>query len=252
MNSQALSRILTLSALVLLALPAIVHPAFSASTTEALFRDGVNAYRAGDYPHAAIAFQAVANHQPGSGAYQNLGLAEWQQGRVGQAVLAWERALWLAPFNRAARNDLRFARRMSQLESPDLAWYEVASSWLPMNWWAWIASLSLWLAVGMGILPGIFRVRKAAWHQAVAALGLAVFLLSLPAHVGITTRSRIGFVLQKDTPLRLTPTHEAQMITQLAPGEPIRLERARGNYLLVRASRSLGWVEKSQLGFISP
>jgi hypothetical protein len=180
----------------------------------------------------------------------NLGLSEWQQGRVGAAVLSWERVLWLDPRNDAARANLRFARHTAQLESPDLAWYEVISSWLPVNSWAWIAGTSLWLSIAMTMLPGILRQRKAAWHQAVAAFGLMIFLLSLPALAGVHTRSRLGFVLQKDVPLRLTPTQHAQAVTRLTAGEPARLIRTRGQYVLVKTNRTTGWIERSQLGLI--
>ena len=115
-----------------------------------------------------------------------------------------------------------------------------------------IAGLSLWLAVGMGMLPGILRARKAAWHQAFAAFGLAVFLLCVPAHLGIEARSRVGFVLAQGTPLRLTPTHEAQYLTRLPAGEPARVERTRGHFLLIRTNHARGWVEKAQFGPICP
>ncbi len=221
-------------------------------TAESLFQTGVAAYRAGDYARAAAEFRQSVTLQPASGALQDLGNAEWQCHHVGAAILAWEQGHWLDPFDSSARQNLRFARKTAQLEDPDLAWYEVVSTWLPANWWAWIAGTSLWLAVGMAMLPGILRRRKATWHQAVAALGLMVFLLSLPAHVGVQTRSRIGFVLEKDTPLRLTPTLEAQAVTRLAAGEPARWVRARGNYVLVRTSRALGWVERDKFGLACP
>ena len=222
-----------------------------ASPARALFQTGSAAYRAGQFSVAAIAFRQAAELQPASGTLQNLGSAEWQLGNTGTAVLAWEQALWLDPLNASARENLRFARKTAQLESPELAWYEVVSTWLPVNWWAWLAGSSLWLAVGLVLLPGIFRLRKQAWHQAVAALGFAIFLLSVPAHLGVDTRSRIGFVLKKDTPLRLTPTREAQAVTRLAAGEPARLERARGDFLLIRTSRTRGWVERGELGLLS-
>jgi tetratricopeptide (TPR) repeat protein len=218
---------------------------------EDAFREGAVAYRAGDYAAAATAFRRSTTQQPASGTLLNLGLAEWRLGQWGEAVLAWEQALWLDPFNESARTDLRFARKTAQLESPELAWYEVVSTWLPTNWWTWIAGSSLWLAVGMVMVPGILRLRKAAWQQAVAALGLMVFLLSVPAYVGLQTRSRIGFVLAKDTLLRLTPTRESQTVTRLAAGEPARLVRARGDYLLVRTSRASGWVEREHFGLTS-
>jgi hypothetical protein len=168
---------------------------------------------------------------------------------VGPAVLAWEQALWIDPFHRAAANNLLYARKISQLEAPQLAWYEVISTWLPVHWWAWIAGISFWGAISMMLLPGILRWPKAAWHQGLAALGLMIFLLSLPAHLGVQARARIGFVMSKDTVLRLTPTAEAQVLTRLAPGEPARIVRTRGVYSLVETARAQGWVELAALGF---
>ena len=183
---------------------------------------------------------------------QNLGLAEWQNGNVGEAILAWERACWLDPANRAAKLNLEFARKNAQLASAELAWYEVPSTWLSPDSWAWIASLALWFTVGIIIVPGVLRKRRTTWQQALAAAGLVVFLISVPAQVGVRTRSRIGFVTGKGVALRLTPTLEAEALTQLAPGEPVLCVRARGNYLFVRTSRSKGWLEKNEIGLVCP
>jgi tetratricopeptide (TPR) repeat protein len=216
-----------------------------------LFNVGVEAYAAGDYAEAASAFRDCVQVRPSSGTLLNLGNAEWQGGRAGEAILAWERALWIDPFNQSARNNLRFARDTAQLESPELTWYEVASTWLPANWWAWIAGGSLWFAVALLVLPGILRRRKAPWHQAVAAVGFGVLLLSLPAHVGTLTRTRLGFVLEKDVLLRLTPTSEAEAVTRLASGEPGRLVQARGDYVLLQTSRSTGWIRRKEFGLLT-
>src|SRR5437762_1088420 len=82
-----------------------------------LFAAGVEAYRAGDYARAVEAFGNDALERPSSGAFQNLGNAEWQRGHGGDAVLAWERALWVNAFDRNARNNLRVAREEMQLEA---------------------------------------------------------------------------------------------------------------------------------------
>jgi len=222
----------------------------SAASGDESFNSGIEAYRAGDFAQAARIFHDCAKAHPASGTFQNLGNVEWQRGRPGNAILAWEQALWVNPFDRNARNNLRFARENAQLEAPELAWYEVGSAWLPAPWWAWIASGSLWLVVGMMTLPGILRWRKSPWQQAVASLGLAVFLLSIPAHAGVLARSRVGFVLEKDTLLRLTPTSEGEGVTRLAAGEPGRRVRARGNYLFLRTSRGSGWVERDQFALV--
>jgi tetratricopeptide (TPR) repeat protein len=222
-----------------------------AASPRAFFQAGTAAYQTAEYSAAAQAFKDSAALEPASGTFQNLGLAEWELGQTGPAILAWEQSLWLNPLNGAAQGNLRFARKAAQVEAPDLTWYEVISTWLPVNLWAWVGALSFWSAISAALLPGIFRWRKAAWHQAVATIGLTVFLLTLPAFLGVHTRSRLGFIVQKDCPLRMTPTAEAQSITRLNSGDPARLQRARGDFVLVRTSRASGWVKKDQLGLIA-
>src|SRR5437899_4204980 len=183
---------LSSGALAIALLLSIVGPA----RADALFREGIEAYRAANYSDAAIQFRAATRLQPSSGALQNLGLAEWQRGHTGEAILAWEQARWLDPFNHAADGNLKYVRRLAQLEAPDLAWYEAASSALPMNWWVWIAAISFWIAIAAIMVPGIFRRRRTATYQAIAAVGLMIFLLTVIAQLGVQTRSRLGFVLE--------------------------------------------------------
>lgn len=222
----------------------------SAAGDPAAFEAGIQAYRDADYARAAQVFGGLATLRPAAGTLQNLGNAQWQLGRAGPAILAWEQTLWLAPAQKAAVQNLRLARKLNQLEAPELSWHEVISSWLPATWWAWVATLSFWGAVGMALIPGVLRRPRATWHQAVAALGVTLFMLSVPAQLGVLSRSRLGFVLEKETPLRLTPTAEAQVITRLAAGEPARWQGSRGNYVLVRTSRATGWLQRSEFGLI--
>lgn len=224
----------------------------SSRLPEECFQRGLEAYRAGDFFAAANAFRECAGRRPSAGTLQNLGLAEWQNGNVGEAVLAWERACWLDPANRAAELNLEFARKHAQLAAPELEWYEAPSTWLSANSWAWLASLALWFTAGMIIAPGVLRKRRTTWQQALVAAGLAVLLISIPVQVGVWTRSHIGFVTGRGAALRLTPTREAESLIQLAPGEPVRWVRTRGNYLYVRTSRSAGWLEKKELSLVCP
>ena len=222
-----------------------------ASASEIAFREGADAYRNGGYSKAVDFFTKAAQARPSSGTLQNLGLSEWQRGHTGEAILAWEQAVWLDPFNRAAHANLKYARRLAQLEAPDLTWYEAVSSGLPVNWWAWLAAGSFWIAIAAILLPGVFRRPRTVGYQAVAALSLMLFLLTFLAHFGVHARSKVGFVLAKDTHLRLTPTHEAQVIARLQPGDPLRVKRSRGNYVLVHTGHATGWLQREQFGSLS-
>lgn len=222
-----------------------------AATFDELFLYGCRAYAAAGYNQASELFEEALQHGLAPGLLHNLGNAHWQCGRPGPAVLAWERALWLDPYSRNTRANLRLARKTLQLDQPELTWYEICSTWLPVNAWAVLAGLSLWVGLGAVWLPGVLRWRKAEWHQAVAAAGFAVFLLTVPAMAGVHTRSKLAVILNAQTPLRLTPTKEAQVLAKLPAGDVVRVERQRGAYLYVRAGNdAAGWVQRAQVGWI--
>src|SRR5262249_29252222 len=127
-------------------------PCRAASTSASeLFAHGTQAYADGKFDHAAESFVASATLEPASGTWHNLGNAEWKLGQTGPAVLAWERALWLNPFNTNAHSNLRFARKARLLDAPELSWCEICSTWLPANVWPWITSASLWIAIALVI-----------------------------------------------------------------------------------------------------
>ena len=223
-----------------------------ATEADQLFAEGTNAMLAGKYALAARAFADSAASQPAAGTFVNLGIAEWRRGHAGAAMLAWERAQWINPFDARAAENLRFARQFTQTDPPQLIWFETASTWLPGNAWVWIAGAGLWLAVGMAVLPGIFRRRKTGWHQALATLGLCIFLFSITASFGVITRARLGVVIKKGAELRLTPTRNSEIVAAVATGSAARKLKVHGNYYYIRTADGAGWIERDQFSLICP
>src|ERR1019366_7185980 len=123
------------------------------TAAETHFNAGLEAAHTGEYAAAAQEFQASLAEQTAPGTLLNLGLAQWRSGRAGEAILSWEQAQALDPFDKNMRGNLAFARQSAQLETPELTWCETIAAWLPSNWWAWIACSSLWLGVALVILP---------------------------------------------------------------------------------------------------
>jgi len=232
-----------------LALALRAAPAYGAAGADE-FRQGQAAFQAGQFARAAELYQRSLSAQVSEGALLNLGLAEWRCGRAGEALLAWERALDLDPFQSAARENLRFARQTAQLEAPELTWSETASTWLPARAWAGLLSGSLWLAIGLLVFAPLLRLRRSGGLQTLIAVGFGVFLLSLPPQLGILTRARLAVVLAPDTPLRLTPTHAAETVTTLRAGDMVRCARHRGAYVFVSTVQGSGWVESNRMEFL--
>jgi tetratricopeptide (TPR) repeat protein len=222
----------------------------SRSMATSQFEEGIEAFEAGKFPQAANAFRASLKEQSTPDTFLNLGLTEWRRGRAGAAILAWEQALWLDPTHKAASENLEFAREVKQLDLPDFAWHELPSTWLPANYWAWLAFLTFWSSVAMVILPTALRWRKASWHQGVAALSFGLFLLTIPAQFGVASRSHIGVILERKAPLRLTPTDDAEHTFTLDAGETARRIRTRDDFVYVRSSHGSGWVKQKEFGLI--
>jgi tetratricopeptide (TPR) repeat protein len=216
------------------------------------FQRGNAAYEQKDFELAAQLFAACVTNEMSAGAWQNLGNSQWQLGWTAEALIAWERARALDPFAADPENNLKFVRDTAQLEAPELTWCEIAAGWLPAGWWAWLACGSFWFAMALLLLPGVLRWRRAAGQQALVALGLGVFLLTVPANYGVWTRTHIGLVLASETSLRYTPTAEGEPVTRLSAGEPARVVRKRGNYMLIQTRRGEGWVEQRQLSLLFP
>ena len=219
--------------------------------TGVFFANGLAAAQRGEFSEAATAFEKSAHAQPSSGALVNLGIAEWQRGRAGAAIRAWEQARWIDPFDPRAVQNLTFARAVAQVEPPELRWFEQASTWLPPNAWLWLAGASLWLAVGALVLPRVWRWKKPGGPPMLVALGFCVFIFSLTANFGVAGRTDIGFVVKKNAPLQLTPTRGGEIISTLAAGEAARKEKTRGNYFFIRTATAAGWVARESFGLIN-
>ena len=82
----------------------------------ATFESGNTAYADGRYRDAVALYQTIIAEQPNAKAsemarvYYNLGMAQFKQGELAQAILAYERALRLDPRNEDRKHNLRFAQ----------------------------------------------------------------------------------------------------------------------------------------------
>lgn len=202
---------------------------------------------------AAKHYRSLLDYLVSPGALHNLGNAEFKLGKIGPAILAWERARALDPSFRNTTANLRFARGQAGLSEPEFAWHEKYSALLAPDVWLWIATGAFWIGVALLALPALLKRKRNAWTQGGAVAAIGVFLLTLPALAGIASRGKIGVVLAADTLLRLTPTKEGEMLGKLAEGELARAEKTRGEYVYVRgASDRAGWVRNEEFAKVWP
>jgi hypothetical protein len=90
------------------------------TTPAAFFREANRAYQEGRYAEAVDGYQR-AERAGGASAdlFYNLGTAYYRLGRLGPAILAFEKALARAPRHEDARANLAVARRQAQLDKAE-------------------------------------------------------------------------------------------------------------------------------------
>lgn len=215
--------------------------------------EGYARYNEGDFAGAVESYQALAKKSVSPGLLHNLGNAQFQQGKLGPAILAWEQARSLDPWLRNATANLHFARNHAGLDEPAYSWAEKYSAFLSPDTWTWIVALGFWSAAGLLTLPALLRRKRTSLTQGGAVVAIGIVLLALPALLGLATRSQCGIIQTADTVLRLTPTQEGELLTKLAEGELARSEQTHGEYLYIRASGDrAGWVRRTEFAKIWP
>jgi len=102
------------------------------------------------------------------------------------------------------------------------------------------------------VLPYVFRWRKSYWQQLGVAVGLTIFLLTIPALIGVHSRAHRGVVVADETPVRLTPTEHGEVLARLPAGETATFGRMRRGFFYVQtAGGTSGWAGTNGFRFVA-
>jgi len=219
---------------------------FAASGGEDLFTQANRAFAGGHYADAIRDYETVATKQGFSAPLLfNLANAYFRDGKIGRAILNYERALVLTPKDADIEANLRLARKASGLFIPDPAWWQRATRLLSMDGWAWLAGGSLALSCVGGIM-GLLSKRR-PWRF-VMVLSLVVFSAAttcLGVRWGDFNRA---VVLAPETPVRIGPFDTAKSSSALMAGEVVEIQNRHENYFFIRnPDGKSGWVSNQQV-----
>lgn len=206
------------------------------------FADGVQAYRAGDFPVALRAFARTAERAPrAEDAWANLGAVAWASHDTARAAAAWQRALRLDPLDAETR------ARLGTVHVSDVVSEVGYVPPLPPDLLA-LAALLLWLAAWLLLaLPpagAAAVVRPVAGGAVVlAVLGL---LGTLELHERLLGRN-LG-VLRHGLLLVESPLPGARTVASGGAGEVVRFGAREGSWMrVVLDGARAGWVPVSSV-----
>lgn len=214
------------------------------------FNQGNEHYRQGEYPQAREAYlQVVAAGIADPQVFYNLGNACFKAGRLGEAVLWYERARRLAPRDADTRANLQFAEtlRLDKTGPGGGAgqWLEELYLFPTLDELSLVFSLAFLAACGLGGWRLWRRTWGPWWRLALFALSLGLSLAA-GTYLGarLYTQGQVQVVvLAAEVTARSAPDPQQTPVFVVHEGTCLALVRGEGEWLLVRLPGGLsGWV----------
>jgi len=244
--------------MVILALVLLLHGAAAAQSAAAALYNQANAlYHSGDFEAARSGYQrVVATGVADSRLFYNLGNACFKSGRLGEAILWYERARRLAPRDEDINANLRFANRVKKDRDPEeenVVWRFLLGVFFFPSLNELCLSFSFFLLLVLTL--AVRRVRQRAPARA-GWLALVLVCGGLAAANGAFLAARIyhqetvveAVVVAAQGTARYGPDEEQTAVFIVHEGTKVRIARREDDWLLVRLANGLaGWLPAAAL-----
>jgi len=220
-----------------------------ADTPAASFQKANAESSQGRNAEAAREFESVmAQNGFSAPALYNLANARLREGRIGLAILNYERAQTLDPRDPDIATNLKLARERAAGKAAVTEGALSPTRLLTLGGWGGLAATALLALCSSAVLPRLFR-RSFPGVRLTAAVATVTFLTALSV---LTLRWREldrAIVIAADCPLRISPTSIGEQLFPLHEGDAVTLRKTRGEYALVQAQNGRsGWVKRGDIG----
>ncbi len=211
------------------------------------------AFVSGKYAEAAREDASLISRDCVSAAiFYNLANACLKDGKIGPAILNYERALWLAPGDAEIRANLRLARRQAGLFDAAPSGWRALTGMLGLDAWTRLAAGSVLLTV-LAALARAFKL-DAKWSLRpwIVLFFLATVVFSVFAAARALDLDR-AVIVDPDALLRVAPLEGSPSIFNLSAGSTVRVQKSRADFFYVRTDDGkTGWVAVRQAQKVVP
>ena len=191
--------------------------------------------------------------------FYNLGNTYFKLGQIGYAILYYEKALSLKPFDRDIRNNLEYARRSMEERIQPLyneglfnflrTTYSFVKPWL-------LAVFELVFFTGFIIFSIIFILFPYQRHRLkkqVIVFGILFFVFGMCAFSRTAYEQAYpkGIVVADDVEVLSAPIAESEPVFQLYEGTRTKVLETRGDWIRIRIDDGReGWILQQDIAFI--
>jgi hypothetical protein len=217
--------------------------ALAKNSADQLFDEAGSAYSKGDYKHAVELYEEITkNYGYSPGVLYNLANSYAASGRIGKAVLNYERAVRLAPGDSDIINNLQVVKTREGLFEREQTMPERLRNLLSMNQWSLLALAALAVSTAMVFLRFYKTVSR---NMAIAINSLSVVALFLSVYCAYSHyRGWDGYiVISPESRLMISPFTGAASAGDIQPGRKVFIIEKHGdfNYVQDEGGRK-GWL----------
>ena len=226
----------------------------------AFFDEGNQRYQTGDFDGALERYARILDEGLESGElYYNIGNTYFKLGRLGPAILYYERARRLPPGDQALLANLELARSLTADEITPLPGFwvlRVVDWWvgvLPRTALVWLVALAYLTAMTAAILVVLKpETPLAAWARRAAVAGAAITLVLgvnlAVRELGIGTAEE-AVIMAEEAEVQSAPSDDSTLqIFAVHEGTKVRIDRRSEAWVeVVLEDGKVGWVRADQL-----
>ena len=222
-----------------------------AEETPVIFDQANAAFAQKDFAHAATGFQQIIKHQGFSAPVLfNLANAYYQEGKLGLAILNYQRAEVLAPSDADIALNLHLARTRAGLADRPTTWFEQWTHYFTINTLSCCATAAILILLA-GALSGKLSPRHRFALRLVMMTSACVLLTSVPAVSVRWAELNQAIVTVKNAPVYIAPVTVGQPLYTLAEGQTVTVHGPHGEFTLVETGDGhRGWVKTADIGRI--
>ena len=246
---------------------AILLPTLAfAQSADELFEAADAAFQAGEYPRAeSLYLDAIDAGAATPAAYYNLGCVYFAEKKLGEAVLAFERARLYSPRFADLLHNLHLIRTQFLADQDIVKAREEGAAHavlrivriLTVNEWLALCAALFWVTIGalwfrMFVASPLFRLLLLYGFLTLGFLLLGVGFLTAEA-LHLSRPGTRAVVLAQELLVQQSPGGQRRTLFRLHPGVEVRVEERRGDWSFVRLPNgAAGWAGDDSLGLINP
>ena len=234
----------------------------SAGELENLFKKGNEHYLKGEYQETIMVFASLAEKgYQGKSLYYNLGNAYFRIGKIGLAILYYEKAKKLFPSDDDITHNLKYANSkiVDKIETLPkffiFDWWENLLALVSISGWTYAAYLFYIIilgSIGYYYFAKSLRIQRLAFYTGIiSAFFLILTIILLAVNLNRELNYKYGIVVDSIVVVKFSPDQNSKDAFIVHEGLKVQAEDNVSDWIKIKLiDGKVGWLKKNSLRII--